>query len=197
MIDYFYRRAREWEVRSNTFRTFLHEIDYNWVKKDGKWTVGQIAAHLIQYHCLYFNLFDQILDGSYKAPPKARNIIYRTYYRVKYLRRSGPYNLKEYKTLPWLEPTKEEYSSQILVELEYNFKLLIQYLVALEETLSTKKTIIACPLNKHRVYTLKTAFAILISHSSRHILEISNIINACPSQLIKPIEMDPFLNGKL
>ncbi len=140
----------------------------NWKPQPDKWSIGQNIDHLIVINQTYFPILDQLKTGSYPKPFMASVGFLVSFMGKTILNASTPDRSKKMKTFPIWEPSSSHISEDILERFTTHQQELTQHIQSSEPFL-TKKTVIASPANKHILYTLETAFDIIVAHEQRHL----------------------------
>jgi hypothetical protein len=83
------------------------------------------------------------------------------------------------KTFALWEPTKSRVASNILKDFEQHQAELKKVIVTMQPYLDGK-TVISSPANKMIVYTLDTAFDIIITHERRHLEQAREVLSSIP-----------------
>ncbi len=140
----------------------------NWKPQPEAWSIAQNLDHLIVINKTYYPVIDQVRNNSYQLPwlgkwPFAYNMLGKMI-----LNAVKPEQKRKTKTFPIWEPTQSNISGDIVQRFSQHQTEMKGFIVSCEDLL-LKNTIIASPANKNIVYTLKTAFDIIIAHEQRHL----------------------------
>lgn len=150
--------------------------ELNWQPNPGRWSIAQNMDHLIVVNSTYFTVVDNIRKGTYKVPFVGKLNFMVSFFGKLILNAVQPEAKRKTKTFPLWEPSQSNIGSDILdrfAKHQENLKKLIEGCADLLE----KKTVISSPANRNIVYTLETAFDIIIAHERRHLQQAMAILN--------------------
>src|SRR5690606_532751 len=160
-----------WEFKKMTENTNPTDIHYKPAPQ--VWSIAENLSHLIQIDSSYFPIFDQIIQGSFKAPLLAQ-LPYLPGAIGQLLHRSMTSKSKM-KTFRKWQP------SAVLEDIFPQFKNhqmeLSNYIQQLEPYLE-QGTVIHSPASKLLPYKLDQAIDILVAHEKRHLLQCKNLVLA-------------------
>ncbi|GAB4421344.1 MAG: hypothetical protein OHK0039_36020 [Bacteroidia bacterium] len=156
-------------LTSDFVRAFgtLSPAQLNWQPRSGIWSIALIIDHLITVNESYFPIPDQLRAGTYRLPLVARWGGYTRWMGRFILKAVEPTRARKMKTLPVWEPTQSELPGDMLARFEAHQQQLAQ-LIRSSEDLLQQGVVISSPANRSIVYSLETAFDIIITHEARH-----------------------------
>lgn len=158
----------------NEFGTLTVE-QLNWKPNSNTWSIAQNIHHLIVVNETYFPVFASLIAGTYNTTFIANSSFLVSFFGKTVLKAVQPDRLKKMKTFSIWEPNKSNISNLVLIDFENHQNQLIQNIDATKE-LVQKGVVIASPANKHIVYTLETAFDIIVSHEQRHLEQAKEVL---------------------
>lgn len=149
----------------------------NWKPHPDSWSIAQNLDHLIVVNETYYPILDALLAGTYRPSFLARIGFMVTFLGKTVLKAVQPDRQKKMKTFPIWEPGTSEVGDDILERFlrhQHELKLKIEGSKALLE----QGVVIASPANRNIVYTLETAFDIIVSHEQRHLEQAKEVLEA-------------------
>lgn len=150
----------------------------NWKPDSTTWSIAQNLDHLITVNESYYATFDALKKGTYKSPFIAKWGFMVSFLGKTILQAVQPSKKKKIKTIPIWEPTQSQAIDDILTRFQIHQNVLLQKIEELKAH-AENGVVISSPANKNIVYTLETAFNIIVSHEQRHLeqaKEISKLI---------------------
>lgn len=151
-------------------------------KPDAKtWSVAQNMDHLIVINETYYPVLKSLHDGTYKTPFMGKMGFMVRYLGKTILKAVQPDRKKKMKTFPIWEPSQSNISADILQRFAQHQEEL-KKMIADAKPLLEKGAVLSSPSNKNIVYTLETAFDIIVTHEERHLVQAKELL--------------PILNGK-
>lgn len=139
----------------------------NWKPNHNTWSIGQNIDHLIVVNGTYHPIIEAIRQGTYKLPFLARFDFMVSFLGRTVLKAVQPDRRKRMKTFPIWEPLESKIKEDIWERFESSQNELKSLILSCSDLLE-KRTIISSPANRNVVYTLDTAFDIIVSHERRH-----------------------------
>ncbi len=142
------------------------------------WSIGQIIDHIIKVNESYYPVIEQIRMGEYKPPFISRMKFLVSFMGKLILKGVQPDRKRKVKTFPIWEPAESNLPDGILDRFRKHQEDLKE-LINNSADLIEKGTIISSPANKNIVYTMETAFNIIVTHELRHYnqaLEVQELI---------------------
>lgn len=155
---------------SDTFRaefSHLSSDDLNWKPAVDRWSIGQNLQHLIAVNESYYPIIENIRAGTYKVPWPGRIGFMHRFFGKFILKGSGPDRRRKIKTFPIWQPGKSELPGDILQHFFRHQEELARSMASCSDLLE-QETLISSPANRNIVYSLATAFDIMIAHERRH-----------------------------
>lgn len=140
----------------------------NWQPNQGRWSVAQNIEHLIVLNSTYFPVVDNIRKGTYKVPFVGKLNFMASFFGKLILKAVQPEAKRKTKTFPVWEPSQSNIGHDILDRFARHQEDLKKLIEGCSDLLE-KKTVISSPANRNIVYTLETAFDIIIAHERRHL----------------------------
>ena len=147
----------------------------NWKPNSETWSIGQNIDHLIVINSTYFPVFKALQGGNYKTPfvGKIRPLV--RFFGNMVLNGVQPDAPKKIKTFPIWEPSHSAVPGDIVDQFQNHQNALISQIVAAQPFLAPP-IVIASPASSFIVYTLPTAFDIIVAHERRHLLQAKKIL---------------------
>lgn len=141
---------------------------------DQSWSVAQIIDHLSKVSRSYYPIFDQISHGTYRQSWAAKLNFLTDFFGKLILKSVQPANQKKTKTLsPWA-PTVGDSATDVIPTFLENQERLKQLIVESKELIENN-FVISSPANRMVVYTVGTAFEIIVSHQERHLEQAKRV----------------------
>lgn len=153
----------------------LSEEEQNWKPNDQTWSIAQNIDHLIIINESYFPILKALRNGTHKTPLIGRLQFITKLMGKAMLKAVQPDQKKKTKTFAIWEPTKGEIITAILKKFETHQEDLKRQIKQSEEQLK-KRVILTSPANKYIVYSLYTAFEIIITHEKRHFEQARGVL---------------------
>lgn len=146
----------------------LNAAELNWKPSPEVWSIAQNLEHLIVVNETYFPVIAALKSGTYKTPFIGKLGFMVSFFGKTVLDAVQPDRRKKMSTFPIWEPAQSEIGADIPVRFsrhQTDLKKLI------EDSADLLKTgvVISSPANRNIVYTLKTAFDIIVTHEHRHL----------------------------
>jgi hypothetical protein len=139
------------------------------------WSIAQIIEHLIIINKSYFPVIESARNGTLKLPIIARIDLVVNFFGKMILKSVQPGSKKKMKTFPIWQPAYSSIPGGILQRFEKHQSELKNLIYESEELLGVK-AVIHSPANKHIVYTLESAFDIIIAHEKRHLIQAKEVM---------------------
>ena len=149
------------------FGSFTPE-QLNWKPDPNTWSIAQNLDHLITINRTYFPVLDSLHEGTYKVPYHGKIGFVTSYLGKMILQGVGPDRKKKIQTFPIWEPSRSEINEDILQRFATHQEELKGYIQG-SSNLLDQKVVISSPANKNIVYSLQSAFDIIVAHERRHL----------------------------
>ena len=153
----------------------LSNEQMNWKPNPNTWSIAQNLDHLIVVNETYYPILTSLKEGRYKAPFIAKIGFMVSFLGKTILKAVQPDRQKKMKTFSIWEPSKSHLDIDMLKRFENHQNELKQRIQDAEE-LVEQGTIISSPANRNIVYTLETAFDIIVSHEQRHLEQAKEVL---------------------
>lgn len=147
----------------------------NWKPNANTWSIAQNIDHLIVINETYFPILADLKAGTYKRPFMAKLGFMVSFFGKTVLNAVQADRKKKIKTFPIWEPTTSHISSDI-IDRFVKHQTALQQQIKASDYLVKKGTVIASPANKNIVYTLETAFDIIVTHEQRHLAQAKEVL---------------------
>lgn len=152
----------------------------NWKPNAETWSIAQNMDHLIVINESYYPVIQAVREERYKVP-----FIGKLGFLVRFLGKFilnsvNPDRRNKMKTFPIWEPHASDLGGNIL-ERFADHQESLKHLIADSQDLIDRATVICSPANKNIVYTLDTAFDIIVTHEKRHLEQAKEVLT-----LMKP-----------
>ena len=151
--------------------------ELHWKPNPSTWSIAENMVHLIQFNSSYFSQIEALQKGNYKIPFTGKFGGIVSYSGKTILKSVQPDRKKKIKTLSLWEPTHSK-TSDALLELFEAHQIELQQVMDTCEHLLEKGAVISSPANKYIVYTLETAFEIIVAHEKRHLEQAKEILQS-------------------
>lgn len=178
------RNITEWthavDEVTQSFRETFGSLDAEQLnrKPDPKsWSVGQIMDHLIVVNRTYDPILEQVWNGSYKKPFMARFSGYVRFMGRFILQGVQPSNRRKVKTFAIWQPAESNIPGDIPDRFAAQQEELKQKIERSASCIN-HGIVISSPANKNIVYSLETAFDIIVAHEKRHLQQAKETWNA-------------------
>lgn len=145
----------------------ITETELNWRPNSESWSVGLCIEHIIKSNFIYFDLFENLCNTTYKHRLYEKTPFLANFLGSLILKSCMPDTLRKVKTLSVFEPSTSDINLGILkrfVDCNAQFANYLDKMKLLEKLDIT----ITSPASKLVVMPLKTVFEILIYHEIRH-----------------------------
>lgn len=162
------------------FGTLSHE-ELNWKPHPETWSIAQNIDHLIVINESYFPILTDVRAGRFKAPFLARFGFVVSFLGKAILNAVEPTRKKKAKTFAIWEPSNSQISEDIVQRFTMHQTELKQQ-IASSKALLQARTIIASPANKNIVYSLETAFDVIVTHEQRHLAQAQEVLRILHQQ---------------
>ena len=153
----------------------LSSSQLNWKPVPGAWSIGQVLDHIITINSTYFPLIDSVKKGQHRPPFHSRFGFLVRLFGKEILKSVQPDRRKKIRTFPIWEPSSSEISEDILERFADHQEQLKKVVITSSELLDLG-TVISSPANRNIVYTLETAFDIIVTHERRHFEQAMEVL---------------------
>lgn len=157
----------------------LTETELNWKPSAGVWSVAQNMHHIMVINATYHPVLKKLREGNYPLPWHASIGWLVRWFGSVILKSVHPDRRKKMKTFPIWEPTKSNLPSSIIDDFKTH-QLDLKQLIDSCHDLIAAGAVICSPANRSIVYTLETAFDIIVTHEKRHLQQAIEVNNARP-----------------
>ncbi|HNV99332.1 MAG TPA: DinB family protein [Chitinophagales bacterium] len=147
----------------------------NWKPNPNTWSIAQNLDHLIVVNETYYPVLASLKAGTYKTPFIAKIGFMVSFLGKTVLKAVQPDRKKKMKTFPIWEPASSMVIGDMLNRFQNHQNELIQKMESAKE-LVEQGVVISSPANRHIVYTLETAFDIIVAHEQRHIEQAKEVL---------------------
>ena len=141
----------------------------NWKPAEKSWSVAQCLDHLITTHSLYFPLFEQLADGSFRTSFLEKYSPLSGFFGRFLIRSLSPDNRKTMKTTGRAQPSASDLDGGLVGRFEEHQHQIVEHLRRLPNDIDPARTIITSPLLGLVTYSLDDCFMIMIVHCHRHL----------------------------
>ncbi len=160
------------ELTEQYLQTFseLTSEQLNIKPNENAWSVGQCIDHVIVTNEQYFRIIRQINEGAYQSHWMSKIPLMPKLFGKTILKSVSPETInKKSKTFKVFEPTTSEVKDDVLSRFNMMQLQLKSYISEVKP--SNYSRIISSPVSDFVVYSLQTAFEIIIAHEGRHYLQ--------------------------
>ncbi len=147
----------------------------NWKPNPDTWSIAQNIDHLIIINRTYFPILSALREGKYKVPWIGSIGFIVSFLGKTVLKAVNPDRKKKMKTFPIWEPGVSTVSDAILSRFEQHQREL-KHRIQTSEDFLDKNTVISSPGNRNIVYSLETAFDIIVTHEQRHLEQAKEVL---------------------
>jgi hypothetical protein len=148
--------------------------ELNWRPNSKTWSVAQNIHHLIVINQTYYPIVQRVREGTYELPWIGKVGFMVTFFGNFILKSVSPDRKRKMQTFPLWEPSKSDIGGDILSQFEKHQAELKAFIHSCADLLDDN-TIISSPANKNIVYTLKSAFDIIVTHERRHLEQAKEV----------------------
>lgn len=159
----------------NNLFGLLTAAELNWKPAANTWSIAQNIEHLIVINQSYFPIINSVRDNTYKIPFLSKFGFVTDLMGRKILDSVQVDRKRKVTTFPIWEPTQSDISEDILDRFEIHQSELKEYIENAQDLIG-KGTVISSPANKYIVYTLETAFDIIVTHERRHLEQARGVL---------------------
>ncbi len=145
----------------------LRPQQLNWKSHPGRWSVGQCLDHLITTNALYFPLFDQITQGTWKPNLWERLGLFSGFLGKMLVRDMGPEVKRKSSSPAAFRPSQSEIPGDIVSRFVDHQTALLDTLRQLPHDLDQR--IVSSPAASFITYSLGDAVQIITGHEERHL----------------------------
>ena len=140
------------------------------------WCIAQILQHLILVNSSYFPVIVALKEKKYALPVIGR-LRFLVNWMGKFILSSvQPSESKKIRTFPVWDPEETPAPLDVLAQFVQNQEAL-KAAIAGAEGLIREGAVISSPANRYVVYTLETAFEIIVAHEERHLAQALDILS--------------------
>ncbi len=149
--------------------------ELNWKPEPNTWSVAQNIDHLIKINNTYYPIINSIRAEEYSVPFWGRFGFVVSFFGRTLLRSVQPETKTRVKTFSIWEPATSDIPDGILERFaDHQNKL--KALIEGSQDLIADGTVISSPANKNIVYSLETAFEIIVTHELRHLEQAKGVL---------------------
>jgi hypothetical protein len=153
----------------------LSSEQLNW-KPDGKtWSVGQNIDHLMVINDTYIPVIQSVRNNTYKLPWSGKFSFLVKFFGNFILKSVQPDRKNRIKTFPMWEPTQSSIPTNVIDNFAAHQERFKELIISSQD-LVTRNVVISSPANKNIVYTLATAFDIIVAHERRHLEQAREVL---------------------
>ncbi|MFY0687110.1 MAG: DinB family protein [Cyclobacteriaceae bacterium] len=151
----------------------LNESELNWKPSAKIWSIAEILTHIIQVNESYYPSFQQIIDGTYKAPFTGKFGFLVNMFGNAILKSMHPTQKRKTKTMLIWEPSKSDEERDIVDQFVQHQSAMKDWIVKLDPYIAS--TLISSPANSNIVYKLSTCLEIIVAHEKRHFIQACEV----------------------
>ena len=150
----------------------LSADELNWKPDSKTWSVAQNMHHLIVINQTYYPIIKLVREGTYPLPWIANLKFMVNFFGNFILKSVSPDRKSKMKTFPLWEPSQSNLGGDMLYQFDKHQTELKELIHANADLLDA---VISSPANKNIVYTLKSAFDIIVTHERRHLQQAKEV----------------------
>jgi hypothetical protein len=151
----------------------------NWKPNSQTWSIAQNIDHLIVINESYYPILEKARNKSLPLPWIANFGFVVNFLGKTVLKAVHPERRKKIKTFRIWEPSSTEFGEDIFEKFARHQEAL-KKMIRDSQDLLQNGVIIHSPANRHIVYTLDTAFDIIVTHEFRHLEQARESITMKP-----------------
>jgi hypothetical protein len=153
----------------------LSEADLNWKPNATLWSIAQIIDHLCVINSTYFPVFELVRQGKHPLPWHAHWPWLVRNMGAFILKSVKPETQQKIKTLPLWQPAQSNMSAAVFTNFQQHQAELKKQMEACTDLID-QGVVLSSPGNRSIVYTLETAFEIMVTHEKRHLLQAQQLL---------------------
>jgi hypothetical protein len=163
-------------VTRQYFETFgsLDSEQLNWKADPSSWSIAQNIDHIILLNKSYFQEFKLIELGTYTVPLVTKLKYWYSFARNPIKPYTDSHRVKKSKTYDFWNPTRDDYTPAILNEFQARQREFIKHMEQLHKF--SRRTLVFYPGDRSFVFTLETAFGVMIEHERRHYNQAKEVL---------------------
>jgi hypothetical protein len=142
---------------------------------ENTWSIVQNIEHLIIVNESYFPVINAAKESKYKAPFISKFDFVINSLGKFILNSVQPDRKRKTKTFPMWKPSLSVIGNDILEKFEKHQSALKEMIDGSKDIFG-KRIVISSPANRYVVYTLDTAFNIIIAHEERHFEQAKELL---------------------
>lgn len=139
------------------------------------WSIAQNLDHLIVINSSYVPVIEAVREGMISLPFLARFGFWVKFCAKMILKSVNPDRQKKMDTFPIWEPSPAFLPDNI-IQLFSEHQEALKKLLKESEDLIHSEQVIPSPANKNIVYTLGSAFEIIVTHEERHLAQAIEVL---------------------
>jgi hypothetical protein len=163
-------------ARGRELATLLTARQLEWQPQGGGWTAGQVIEHLLLSGSLYVDRMDAIIEAA-RTSGKTGNRKWRpTLMGGMIIRGVRPQSARRFRTQTVFQPGPAARRDAVREFVKLHERL--DELLARADGLDLRGVKLSSPASSLIRMNLGDAFAILVFHAQRHLLQVGRIINS-------------------
>ena len=144
-------------------------------KPDSKtWSINECFDHIIQSNQKYYDIFDSIVQGTYKGGNRIHFLILPRLLGKIIVKIVSPNYKGKSKTSPLFYPLQPKYGKNITIDLLEENELLIEKFKPFNEDM-LDTVIVVSPANRFVTYSLRDCITLLVNHEKRHVNQAARL----------------------
>ena len=152
----------------------LSADEMNWKPDAKRWSVAQNIHHLIVINQTYYPIIQSFRAGTNQLPWIGKVKFMVNFFGNFILKSVSPDRKNKTKTFPLWEPSKSNIGGDILDRFDKHQAELKELIHSCLDLLEAN-AVVSSPANKNIVYTLKSAFDIIVAHERRHLEQAKEV----------------------
>ncbi|MBI3142878.1 MAG: DinB family protein [Bacteroidetes bacterium] len=153
----------------------LSELELLMKPNPCSWSIGQNVEHLIAINESYYPTLQALHQGSYDVPFHGKIGFVVRFMGREILKSVQATHTRRYKTFPIWEPRNESLGADLLERFADHHDVLKANILGAKVFLE-QDVVIASPGSRKVVYTLRTAFDIVVAHEFRHLEQAKRVM---------------------
>ena len=165
------------QMMADTQTTFSHltAAPLNWKPSPEQWSVGQCFAHLIVTKAPYFQIIEQVLNGTKPSSIWERLPFWPSFIGKQFIKAMQPTSARKVKTRPPFEPAPSSIDPNIIPSFIAQEQ---RWMEAIKRTASidSANVIITSPVAAVITYSLLDAMRLASVHERRHFQQAERVM---------------------
>ena len=168
ILDYFPSEIDQLSSQYKTLYSDCPPVTLNLKPNPDTWSLGQILEHIIIINTSFFSIIAAAKTNSLKLPWISSLSFVHQKFGQMILKSVHPDTVKKTKTFSIWRPSPSNISSDILIQFIEHQESLTRIFQSSTDLIKSHQ-LIHSPANRFIVYSLETAFKMILLHEQRHL----------------------------